>query len=104
VVFVPLGYKLKKKGNKMIISQLANNQFVINTNNGVYFQSYKSVVAHISRDGTITLGDDWDYSRTTKKYLSRFLEMPYKDIVKDFETKKISFDQNLTIESSLDDS
>jgi len=88
----------------MVISQLANNQFVINTNNGVYFQSYESVVAHISRNGTITLGNNWNYSQTTKKYLSRFLEMPYKDIVKDLEAKKINFDQNLTIKSSLDNS
>lgn len=49
------------------------NQFVIRTENGTYFQSYRSIVAKVDNDGTITLSWYWDYSRTTMKYLYQFL-------------------------------
>lgn len=49
------------------------NQFLITTNEGITFQSYDSQVAFIANDGTLKLGDDWDYSHTTLKYLYLFL-------------------------------
>lgn len=49
------------------------NQYVINDGGDVIFQSYNSTIAIISGDNVI-LGCDWDYSRTTMKYLKMFLE------------------------------
>ena len=49
------------------------NQYIIHTNGDVIFQSYNSTIAIVS-DGKITLGCDWDYSRTTMNYLKMFLE------------------------------
>ena len=51
------------------------NQFVIATKYGDILQSYNSLVAFAGDDGGkhISLGDDWDYSRTTLKAVCRFL-------------------------------
>ena len=51
------------------------NQFIIHDDNGGNtFQSYASVIAHISADGAVTLDrSKWDYSVTTGKYRNRFL-------------------------------
>lgn len=50
------------------------NQFIIRTKNGVYFQSYSSVIAFRSREGKIYLDcNKWDYSVTTGKYRNQFL-------------------------------
>ena len=57
------------KGNKIA------NQFVIDTDEGIYFQSYKSIIAFCSNDGEITLDEKfWDYSTTTGKYRNQFLQ------------------------------
>ena len=55
------------------VEQLGNNQFVVEFSNGYLFQSYESIVAY-KIDGEVYLTDKWDYSRTTLKYLYRFLE------------------------------
>jgi hypothetical protein len=51
------------------------NQYTIRTCDGVFFQSYGSIIAF--RDyatGKITLDESrWDYSRTTGKYRNAFL-------------------------------
>jgi hypothetical protein len=51
------------------------NQFRIHTKEGVYFQSYNTVIAFIrSKDGKVFLDDNaWDYSGTTSKYRNIFL-------------------------------
>ncbi len=61
------------------------NQFIINTEEGQYFQSYSSVIAFIpfvsaysdgvkTADKKILLDEAyWDYSRTTGKYRNIFL-------------------------------
>lgn len=51
------------------------NQFIITDNEGArYFQSYKSIIAKIDKDGKITLDSYyWDYSATTGKYRNEFL-------------------------------
>lgn len=50
------------------------NQFVINTNDGVFFQSYKSVIVYIDNEGNTYLDENkWDYSTTTGKYRNIFL-------------------------------
>jgi len=81
----------------MLIISMADSQFIVYTDNGAYFQSCSFVVAHIDKDLNITLGKNWNSSRTIKKYLSQFLKKPYKDIVNDFKTNKIKFDKDLKI-------
>jgi len=52
------------------------NQFVVETNEGEYFQSYDSVIVFIPRDGNEPVFLDintWDYSKTTGKYRNIFL-------------------------------
>jgi hypothetical protein len=50
------------------------NQFEIYTEEGTYFQSYRSIIAFVPLSGKIQLDETyWDYSRTTSKYLNQFL-------------------------------
>lgn len=50
------------------------NQFRIFTENGVYFQSYHTVIAYKPLNGKIQLdANKWDYSNTTGKYRNIFL-------------------------------
>jgi len=51
------------------------NQFRIITDDGVYFQSYRSVIAYKERSsGKVYLdAEKWDYSQTTGKYRNDFL-------------------------------
>ena len=57
----------------MKIEVLAKNQLLLHIDGKTYLQSYDSVVACKS-DGEIPiLYKDWDYSRTTMKYVNKFL-------------------------------
>lgn len=60
----------------MRIKQLENkNQFIILGDNGeIEFQSYDSIIAKISKTGTLEFSERWDYSKTTLKHLYIFLE------------------------------
>lgn len=70
----------------MKISNLVNergnrvaNQFVIENENSIAFQSYNSMVcevrpASIGFEKVVVFGKDWDYSRTTIKHLGNFLK------------------------------
>ena len=50
------------------------NQFEIYTDEGKYFQSYRSIIAFKDNKGQVFLDDYyWDYSRTTGKYRNEFL-------------------------------
>lgn len=50
------------------------NQFIITTEKGIYFQSYKSVIVFRGYDMTTILDEHyWDYSVTTGKYRNQFL-------------------------------
>jgi hypothetical protein len=51
------------------------NQFIISGDDGGNtFQSYSSIIAHISPCGAVTLDrNKWDYSVTTGKYRNQFL-------------------------------
>lgn len=50
------------------------NQFIINTPEGRFFQSYDSVIIHQTNDGKTILDENyWDYSVTTTKYRNKFL-------------------------------
>lgn len=48
------------------------NQFLIEDELSRTLQSYQSKVAEI-REGNIYLFNDWDYSKTTLKYVAKFL-------------------------------
>ena len=56
----------------MKIKVIAKNQFIFYVEDKTYLQSYDSVVACKS-DGIPILYKDWDYSRTTMKYVGKFL-------------------------------
>ena len=49
------------------------NQFLIKGQSGITFQSYKSTIANIDKNGDLTLFADWDYSKTTLKHLYLFI-------------------------------
>ena len=59
----------------MKVKQLENkNQFVIESDEVVCFQSYDSLVAiYEKKSHLLTLGRNWDYSNTTKKHLYIFI-------------------------------
>lgn len=67
--------------NKTKVSNLCSNrgnkipnQFLIRTENGSYFQSYKSIIVFIDNTGQVWLDPVyWDYSNTTGKYRNIFL-------------------------------
>ena len=57
------------------------NQFVITTDDCTFFQSYRSFIAKVDKNGVVTLSSWWDYSNTTRKYLYAFLsEFGYYDL------------------------
>lgn len=70
----------------MKISNLVNergnrvaNQFVIENENSIAFQSYNSMVCEIRPasmgfEKVVVFGKDWSYSRTTMKHLNNFLK------------------------------
>jgi hypothetical protein len=55
------------QGNKM------PNQFRISTSEGVFFQSYDSIIAKIHKGQTWLDEKYWNYSTTTSKYRNLFL-------------------------------
>ena len=58
------------------------NQFIIQTDKGTYFQSYKSIIAFKPHKGKIQIGDDWEYGMTTGKYRNIFLNEVKIDTIK----------------------
>lgn len=58
---------------------LVANQFIIETDNAIFFQSYQSIIAK-KENGKIILDENkWDYSVTTGKYRNQFLGETKKD-------------------------
>lgn len=55
------------KGNKIA------NQFQVQTENAIYFQSYNSMIVKIENGQTYLDSTFWDYSKTTGKYRNIFL-------------------------------
>jgi hypothetical protein len=64
------------------------NQFIITTEEGEYFQSYRSIIAFIPKDnsGIILDASKWDYSRTTSKYRNDFLNETTKETEEKIKT------------------
>ena len=96
------------------ISQLINdnnnpaaNQFIIEVNNGVIFQSYNSVITFYNKhNGKVYVTEDWDYSNTTRKHFYIFLRdyckacgnIRKKDIEYEFKQGKYELVSNLDVE------
>ncbi len=96
------------------ISQLINdnnnpaaNQFIIEVNNGVIFQSYNSVIAFYNKNnGKVYVTEDWDYSNTTRKHFYIFLRdyckacgnIRKKDIEYEFNQGKYELVSELDLE------
>ena len=96
------------------ISQLINdnnnpaaNQFIIEVNNGVIFQSYNSVIDFYNKNnGKVYVTEDWDYSNTTRKHFYIFLRdyckacgnIRKKDIEYEFKQGKYELVSNLDVE------
>lgn len=89
----------------MRVTQLINsngnpaaNHFVISTDRSDYLQSYNSIVARIHM-GTVTLGADWDYSKTTLKHLKLFLNVnePKRIIERKIKLGEYHYDKDLSI-------
>lgn len=59
------------------------NQYIIETTDGSYFQSYQTIIAFEDKNRHITLnvstngGYSWDCSATTLKYLKQFIGSNY---------------------------
>jgi len=49
------------------------NQFEIQTPDGTYFQSYRTIIAFRGADKVYLDRDSWNYSTTTSKYRNQFL-------------------------------
>ena len=81
----------------MRVVVITNNQFELYTDEGVYFQSYDSVVAFKpkSSEEKIRVGVDWDYSRTTMKYVGQFLGQNTAKTRKDIKDEIILVDYDL---------
>lgn len=64
------------------------NQFVIDTPDGQYFQSYETIIAYYeNKSGVFFLDvDSWDYSRTTGKYRNIFLSENKAETLKKIES------------------
>lgn len=88
-----------------MITNLAKNQFVISTKNGLYLQSYETLIAFKPRCGdTPVVTSAWDYSATTLRYLKQFLGLnsySKKDITKMIQAGSIILDDDLTIKGAF---
>lgn len=62
------------------------NQVVIQCTNGTIFQSYESIIAvRLRTDGKLYVTDDFDYSKTTSKYLNVFCGYTAGEIKKELK-------------------
>lgn len=95
-------------GVKQLINNRGNaaaNQFIIETKDATYFQSYNSIIAKIDKDNKLTVSSKWDYSKTTMKHLNIFLaNYGYYDFVgaknmrKAIEEGEVKYVETLTID------
>lgn len=73
--------KVQVENMQSVTGREVPNQFLIYTKDGVYFQSYSSIIAFKGdKTGKIYLDEEkWDYSRTTSKYRRQFLGEDIED-------------------------
>lgn len=95
-------------GVKQLINNRGNaaaNQFIIETKDATYFQSYNSIIAKIDKDNKLTVSSKWDYSKTTMKHLYIFLTnygyydfAGAKNMRKAIEEGEVKYVETLTID------
>lgn len=74
----------------MKVRQLENkNQFILESDKKIIFQSYDSIIAIVDKDTRqLTFGCDWDYSKTTLKHLYIFLrDVAFYDLSQEIKTE-----------------
>ena len=86
--------KIQVKNLTSSNGNLVPNQFEINANGVYYFQSYETIIAKIDErkyfKNSITLDiNALNYSRTTSKYLYKWLRMNRKEIENKIKNKEI---------------
>ena len=80
----------------MYVNQFhVKNQFVISDNGNTYFQSYNSIIVKRDINNKITLGNNWDYSKTTGKYRNLFLRETKKETEKKIASGIYKIDKTL---------
>lgn len=67
-----------------------SNQVVVNFENASVFESYGTLIA-VKKDDKIYLSKDYNYSRTTSKYLNQFCGMTSKEVEKELKNKNPRF-------------
>jgi hypothetical protein len=60
-------------------NNIVANQFIIEDDKATYFQSYRSIIVKIENGQTILDPVYWNYSRTTSKHRSTFLNESTKE-------------------------
>ena len=83
---------MKVEGMASSNGNIVPNQYIIRDkrNNKLSFQSYDSIICEIIKDDITLDVVYWDYSKTTSRYLSAFLNIPCKDIRKGVTSGKYS--------------
>ena len=59
-----------------------------------FFQSYNSVIVKIHK-GKVTLGKNWNYSKTTSKYRNQFLDETTKETQAKLDSGEYLYDPEL---------
>lgn len=80
---------IKVKPMKRDNGNIVKNQYYIDTPEGVYFQSYDSIIAFIPSmsEGPIQIDiNKWDYSPTTSRYRNIFLRETTKETQKKIDS------------------
>ena len=85
----------------MKIKVIAKNQFLFYINDKTYLQSYESVVACKSDGEVPILYKDWDYSKTTMKYVNRFLSDVFNKRIKKRDIIKMAKEGKVIIKNDV---
>ena len=87
----------------MKIKMIAKNQFLVHIKDKTYLQSYKSVVACKSVGEVPILYKDWDYSRTTMKYVNKFLSDVFNRHIMKKDIDKMAKEGKIIIKNDAPD-
>ena len=87
----------------MKIKMIAKNQFLFYVEDKTYLQSYDSVVACKSVGEVPILYKDWDYSRTTMKYVNKFLSEVFNRHVTKKDIDKMAKEGKIIIKNDAPD-
>ena len=83
---------LKKLGRFVKVRAVQTNQTEIIFENGVALQSYDSLVAvRLKTDGVLYVGEDYNYSVTTSKYINKVFGATSKEIANHIAQKNPNF-------------